>query len=162
MKLSSSAFEGGVRLDAVYTVEGQDISPPLTWSTPAAGTKSFAIICDDPDAPSARRPGPKPWVHWVIFNIPLETRALLSGVCQDREPGEVPGARQGRNSWPENNLGYRGPAPPPGSGSHRYVFRVYALDQVLSLPAGATKSELLTAMETHVLGGAQLIGTYER
>ena len=162
MKLSSSAFEGGVRLDAVYTVEGQDISPPLTWSTPAAGTKSFAIICDDPDAPSARRPGPKPWVHWVIFNIPLETRALLSGVCQDREPGEVPGARQGRNSWPENNIGYRGPAPPPGSGPHRYVFRVYALDQVLSLPAGATKSQLLTAMETHVLAEAPLIGTYDR
>ena len=109
-----------------------------------------------------RVPGPEPWVHWVIFNIPLETRALPSSVCQDREPGEVPGARQGRNSWPENNIGYRGPAPPPGSGPHRYVFRVYALVQVLSLPAGATKSELLTAMETHVLGGAQLIGTYER
>ena len=162
MKLTSSAFENGIKLDAVYTVEGQDISPPLIWSTPPAETKSFAIICDDPDAPSARQPGPEPWVHWIIFNIPAATRELPSGVCRDREPGEVPGARQGRNSWPENNIGYRGPAPPPGSGPHRYVFRVYALDLALSLPAGATKSQLLTAMEKHILAEGQLIGIYER
>jgi len=162
MKLTSSAFENGNKLDAVYTVEGQDVSPPLTWSTPPAGTKSFAIICDDPDAPSTRRPGPEPWVHWVIFDIPVETRDLPPGVCQDLEPGEVPGARQGINSWPDNNIGYRGPAPPLGSGPHRYVFRVYALDLLLSLPNGATKSQLLTAMEKHILAEGQLIGTYER
>lgn len=162
MQLTSSAFEDGGRLDAVYTVEGNDLSPPLTWSAPPAKTKSFAIICDDPDAPSARRPGPEPWVHWVIFNIPPETRELPSGVCQDREPGEIPGARQGRNSWPEDNIGYRGPAPPHGSGPHRYVFRLYALDLVLPIPAGATKSQLLTTMQTHILAECQLIGTYER
>ena len=162
MRLTSSVFEDGVRLDALYTVEGDDVSPPLAWSTPPAETKSFALICDDPDAPSARRPGPEPWVHWVIFNIPVETKGLPSGVCQDPEPGEIPGARQGRNSWPEGNIGYRGPAPPPGSGPHRYVFRIYALDAVLSLPAGTTKSLLLTAMKQHILAEAQLIGTYER
>ncbi|MBC7964888.1 MAG: YbhB/YbcL family Raf kinase inhibitor-like protein, partial [Fuerstia sp.] len=79
-----SAFEDGVRLDAVYTVEGEDVSPPLTWSAPPAGTKSYSIICDDPDAPSARRPSPEPWVHWVIFNIPVETRELPRGVRQDQ------------------------------------------------------------------------------
>lgn len=162
MKLKSSAFENGVRLDAVYTVEGQDISPPLTWSAPPAGTKSIAIICDDPDAPSARRPGPEPWVHWVIFNISAETNELPLGVCQDPEPGEIPAAKQGRNSWPESNIGYRGPAPPPGSGPHRYVFTIYALDTVLSLPAGSTKAQLLMAMGEHVLAEDRLIGTYER
>ncbi len=162
MKLTSRAFENGVRLDAVYTVEGQDISPPLAWSAPPAGTKSFAIICDDPDAPSARHPGPEPWVHWVIFNIPGEMSEIPPKVGQDREPGEISGARQGRNSWPENNIGYRGPAPPHGSGPHRYVFRLYALDLVLSLPAGATKAQLLTAMERHILAEGQLIGIYER
>jgi Raf kinase inhibitor-like YbhB/YbcL family protein len=101
-------------------------------------------------------------VHWLIFNIPVERQKLPSGVCPELEPVEIPGARQGRNSWPEGNIGYRGPAPPHGSGPHRYVFRIYALDTVLSLPAGATKSQLLTAMEQHILAEAQLIGVYER
>jgi Raf kinase inhibitor-like YbhB/YbcL family protein len=162
MELKSSKFQNGATLDAVYTVEGRDISPPLEWSEPPAETRSFAIICDDPDAPSARHPGPDPWVHWVMFNIPAETTKLSAGMSHEAEPSEVPGAMQGRNSWPADNIGYRGPAPPPGSGPHRYVFRIYALDSLLPLPAGASKSQVLRAMKKHILAESPLIGIYER
>lgn len=162
MQLTSHEFNDGETLKAVFTVEGEDISPPLAWTSPPAGTKSFALICDDPDAPSAKNPGPEPWVHWVIFNLPAETRELPAGVSDELELSEIAGARQGRNSWLEHNVGYRGPAPPQGSGPHRYVFKVYALDSVLSLATGATKSQLLTAMAKHILAEAKLTGIYER
>ncbi len=162
MKLESSGFKNGEKLDAKYTVEGQDVSPPLAWSSAPADTKSLALICDDPDAPSPRRPADEPWVHWIIFNIPADRSELPEGVHRDREPADVPTARQGVNSWSTGNLGYRGPAPPPGSGPHRYFFKIYALDKTLDLVAGATKKQLLAAMSGHVLGEGQLIGTYER
>jgi Raf kinase inhibitor-like YbhB/YbcL family protein len=134
----------------------------LAWAEVPAATKSLALVCDDPDAPSPRKPAPDPWVHWVIFNIPADAARLPSGVKRKREPDEIPGARQGVNSWPSDNVGYRGPAPPPGSGKHRYFFKLYALDSVLELKAGATKQQLLAAMKGHVLAEGQLIGTYER
>ncbi len=162
MLLTSHEFKDGETLKAVFTVEGEDISPPLAWKSPPPGTMSFAIICDDPDAPNARNPGPEPWVHWVIFNLPAEARELPAAIGDELELNTFHSARQGRNSWLEHNVGYRGPAPPHGSGPHRYVFRLYALDTVLSLPAGATKSELLTAMKTHILAEAKLTGIYER
>ena len=162
MQLTSSAFKNGDILDAAFTVEGEDISPPLAWSAAPSETKSFAIICDDPDAPSALRPGPDPWVHWILFNIPPAMRMLPRGVSQEPEPDAIPGARQGQNSWPDENIGYRGPAPPPGSGPHRYFFKLYALDMILPLTAGTTKSQLLTAMEAHKLAECQLFGIYER
>lgn len=162
MQLTSNAFKNGDILDAVFTVEGEDISPPLEWSAPPSDTKSFAIICDDPDAPSARQPGPEPWVHWILFNIPSNVNTLSPKVSREPEPDAIPGASQGQNSWPDENIGYRGPAPPPGSGPHRYFFKLYALDVVLPLTAGVTKSQLLKAMDSHILAECQLFGVYER
>ena len=123
---------------------------------------SAALICDDPDAPSPRRPAAEPWVHWIIFNIPAERCDLPQEIGNELEPDEFYGAMQGLNSWPTDNVGYRGPAPPPGSGQHRYFFKMYALDTVLELNAGARKRQLLEAMSGHVLAEGQLIGIYER
>ncbi len=162
MKLTSRGFENDEKLDVKFTVEGEDLSPPLSWSETPPGTKSFALICDDPDAPSPQRPAAEPWVHWVIFNIPANRTELPQGVSREPEPSETPGARQGLNSWPSENVGYRGPAPPPGSGQHRYFFKLYALDAMLELNPGATKQQLLEAMSGHVLGEGRLVGVYER
>jgi Raf kinase inhibitor-like YbhB/YbcL family protein len=162
MQLTSPGFEQGAKLDARYTVEGEDLSPPLSWSQAPEATKAFALICDDPDAPSPRRPAAEPWVHWVMYNIPAEVSQLPHGIARKGEPDEVPGARQGLNSWPNDNVGYRGPAPPPGSGQHRYVFKLYALDTTLKLATGATKQQLLKAMSAHVLAECQLVSVYER
>jgi Raf kinase inhibitor-like YbhB/YbcL family protein len=162
MKLTSSAFADETKITAKYTTVGADVSPPLAWTGAPTGTKSLALICDDPDAPSPRKPGPEPWVHWVIFNIPGDATALPEGVERKPEPKQIAGARQGKNSWTSDNIGYRGPAPPPGSGPHRYFFRLYALDKQLELTPGASKAELLKAMAGHVLAEAQTFGTYER
>ncbi len=162
MKLVSSGFKDGATLDAKFTVEGPDTSPPLAWSEVPAETKSFVLICDDPDAPTARRPAAEPWVHWVIFNIPPDRSDLPEGIDNRLHPEALPEASQGKNSWPSDNVGYRGPAPPPGSGPHRYFFKIYALDAVLELEAGATKQKLLAAMLGHIVAEAQLVGIYER
>ena len=156
-------FENGATIDKRHTGEGQDISPSLKWSGAPTGTKSFALVCDDPDAPSPRRPGPTPWVHWVMFNIPATATELPAGIPRDAEPQEVAGSRQGRNSWERDNFGYRGPLPPPSSGAHRYVFRLYALDTQLDLdPKQTRKDSLLKAMQGHVLAQGELMGKYER
>ncbi len=160
MKLESPAFAHQGAIPKDYTEDGKDISPPLRWSEPPPGTQEFALICDDPDAPSPRRPAPEPWVHWVIYGIPGDVRELPAGIPRSERLEEPAGARQGKNSW--GTIGYRGPAPPRGSGRHRYVFSLYALDRPLNLGPGATKAELLRAMEGHVLASAQWIGTYER
>jgi Raf kinase inhibitor-like YbhB/YbcL family protein len=157
IEIRSSAFESGEPIPRKYTGDGQDLSPPITWSELPPGTMELALICDDPDAPSA-----EPWVHWVIFNIAAELSELPQGVGRQLRPDEVAGAVQGQNSWPSDNIGYRGPAPPPGSGRHRYVFKLYALDSLLELESGATKGSLLKAMSGHVLAEAQRIATYER
>ena len=162
MKLSSSAFTKGGEIDKTHTIEGVDISPELAWTGIPAGTQSFALICEDPDAPSPRKPAADPWVHWIIFNIPADATRLRSGIERTLEPEEVSGARQGVNSWSRGNVGYRGPAPPPGSGKHRYLFRLFALDSALELEAGATKQQLLEKMAGHVITECQLVGTYER
>ncbi len=162
MKLTSTAFKNGSTIDAKYTVEGEDISPPLAWSGAPAETVSFALVCDDPDAPSRERPAAKPWVHWVLFNIPADVSKLPAGIPRQGELSQVVGARQGVNSWSSENIGYRGPAPPPGSGSHRYFFKLYALETKLELDTGATKEQLLAAMSGHVLAEGELMGTYER
>ncbi|MGM0485711.1 MAG: YbhB/YbcL family Raf kinase inhibitor-like protein [Planctomycetota bacterium] len=161
MQLTSSELEHGAQIDALYTADGKEISPPLSWSGAPEGTKSFALICDDPDAPSPKRPAPQPWVHWVLFNIPADVTQLPQGISAEAEPEEVSGARQGVNS--SSNVGYQGPAPPPGSGQHRYFFKLYALDTTLELAAGTTtKKELLDAMSGHVLAQGELMGVYER
>ena len=162
MKLTSSEIKDGSRIANRFTADGEDLSPPLSWSGAPDETKSFALICDDPDAPSPRRPAAEPWVHWVIYNIPQNVSELPSAMKRVADSTNVPGARQGVNSWSSDNIGYRGPAPPPGSGKHRYVFKLYALDTALDLPAGATKRKLLDAMSGHIVAEAQLVGTFER
>jgi Raf kinase inhibitor-like YbhB/YbcL family protein len=163
IQVTSKAFNQGTAIPKQHTGDGADVSPPLSLANVPPSAASLAIICDDPDAPSRAKPRPEgPWVHWVIFNLPGDVREIAEGVPADPQPPEL-GARQGSNSWPNNNVGYRGPAPPPGSGPHRYFFKVYALDTVLDLPAGMTdKAALLKAMEGHILDQGELMGTYER
>jgi len=157
MNLSSSAFAHQAPIPARYTGEGADVSPPLSWSNAPDGVKSFVLICDDPDA---IRVAGRVWDHWLIWNIPAASCSLPENVEKKETPSNVPGARQGLNSWPR--LGYNGPMPPPGSGVHHYHFRLYALDCVLDVPPRARRAELERAMRGHVLATAELIGTYER
>jgi len=149
--LSSSAFVPGGDIPAAHTCDGADASPPLEWGEPPQGTHRFALICDDPDAPMGT------WVHWVLFNLPGETRSLSEKFPAD---GELPtGARQGKNDF--GRPGYGGPCPPKGP-AHRYFFRLYALDAPMTLRAGATKTELEAAMQGHILGRGELMGRYGR
>lgn len=150
MTLTSTAFTHGAMIPKDYTCDGKDISPPLSWSELPEKTQSFALIMDDPDAPMGT------WVHWVIYNIPATARGLAEDVPKDADLPD--GSRQGRNSW--RRIGYGGPCPP--SGTHRYFFKLYALDMVLTLASGATKDELLKAMEGHILVQAELMGRYSR
>ena len=150
IELSSTAFQPGTFIPKHFTEDGADKSPPLHWSEPPQGTKSLALICDDPDAPRGT------WVHWVLFNLPPQSRELAEGMPTS---ATLPsGAKQGKNSWEE--IGYRGPAPP--SGKHRYFFKLYALDVTLDLPSGATKTQLESAMKGHILAEGQLMGNYQR
>lgn len=150
IKITSPVFEDGGLIPAKYTCDGQDISPPLQWEQVPQGTKSIALICDDPDAPIGT------FVHWVLFNLPTETKELSENIPADRTLPN--GARQGTNDF--GKIGYGGPCPP--SGTHRYFFKIYALDAKLDLAAGASKQELLKAMEGHILGQGQIIGKYKR
>jgi len=150
IKITSSAFQDGGLIPAKYTCDGADVSPPLQWDRVPEGAKSIALICDDPDAPMGT------FVHWVIFSLPAETRQLAEKVTADKILPS--GARQGTSDF--GRVGYGGPCPP--SGTHRYFFKVYALDTTLDLPAGARKSDLLKAMQGHILGQGQLIGKYKR
>ncbi|MGC8830205.1 MAG: YbhB/YbcL family Raf kinase inhibitor-like protein [Verrucomicrobiia bacterium] len=151
MQLKSSAFANGQPIPVKYTGQGKDISPPLEWSDAPAGTKSFAIISDDPDAPVGV------WVHWVIYDIPANVTKLDENVpTKETLPT---GAKQGINDF--GNVGYGGPMPPPGK-PHRYFFKLYALDTVLNLKPRASKQELLRAMQGHILAQAELMGTYQR
>jgi Raf kinase inhibitor-like YbhB/YbcL family protein len=153
MQLTSSAFQEGARIPKQYTGDGKDSSPPLAWSgEPKEGTKSFALICDDPDAPRK-----EPWVHWVLFNLPADKHELPDAVPRDGNLAD--GARQGTNDF--GNLGYGGPAPPAGK-PHRYFFKLYALDTQLDLPMGATKAQLEQALRGHIHAEGRLIGTYSR
>ena len=146
--LTSAAFESGSKVPMLHSCDGKDISPPLTWMGAPDGTRAFAMIMDDPDAPS------RTWVHWVIYNIPAEITSLPMGVPTDGTLQN--GAMQGTNSW--NRTGYGGPCPP--SGSHRYFFKLYALSDYLGLAPGASKREVLKAMEGKVLGQTELMGYF--
>jgi Raf kinase inhibitor-like YbhB/YbcL family protein len=170
MTLTSPAFEDGQPIPIRYTGEGEDLSPPLRWANLPAGTVQLALIMDDPDAPT-----PQPWVHWVIYCLPPETQiadatqempqplsGLPEGIPRDLRLDSPPGALQGVNSWPMDNVGYRGPMPPPDHGEHRYHFRLYALDAALDVEPGLSKDALLAAMEGRVLATAVLTGTYTR
>ena len=151
IQLASSAFLEGAPIPAKYTCDGQDISPPLKWRDVPQGTKTLALICDDPDAPVGT------WVHWVLYGLPGSVVELPEGLpTTENLPN---GAKQGLNDF--KRIGYGGPCP-PGKSPHRYFFKLYALDTELNLPAKAAKKDLLRAMEGHILGEGRLMGTYKR
>jgi Raf kinase inhibitor-like YbhB/YbcL family protein len=150
MKLTSSAFTEGAMIPAKYTCDGQNISPSLAWADAPGGTRALALICDDPDAPAGT------WVHWVAFNLPPDTTGLAEAVPADKTL--LTGGVQGMNSG--RRIGYSGPCPP--SGTHRYYFRLYALDNTLSLGSSATAKDVQAAMKGHILAEAQLMGRYKR
>lgn len=152
--LNSANFDAGGNIPAVHTCDGTDTAPALSWSGAPPGTKSFALIVDDPDAPDPAAPR-MTWVHWVLYNIPVSAASLPSSVRGTDLP---PGTRSGLNDWKKG--GYGGPCPPVGR--HRYVHKLYALDVMLPDLGQPTKEELEKAMSGHILAQAQLIGTYEK
>jgi Raf kinase inhibitor-like YbhB/YbcL family protein len=152
LTLTSSAFEPNGPIPPIHTCEGKDVSPPLSWSGVPPGARSLALIVDDPDAPDPAAPQ-RTWVHWVLFNIPADATGLEQGARHLPE-----GAVQGSNDWKRS--GYGGPCPP--IGRHRYFFKLYALDAVLSGLSNPDKQQLLAAMEGHILEQTEIIGTYHK
>ncbi|HKA31969.1 MAG TPA: YbhB/YbcL family Raf kinase inhibitor-like protein, partial [Candidatus Binatia bacterium] len=132
-----------------HTCDGGDVSPALSWTDPPAGTRAFALVVDDPDAPGGT------WVHWVLYDLPANAKSVPEGIAADKPPA---GAKQGVNDF--RKAGYGGPCPP--AGTHRYYFKLYALDAPTELKPGATKQQLLAAVKGHVLGEAELVGRYAR
>jgi Raf kinase inhibitor-like YbhB/YbcL family protein len=151
LKLKSSDFASGAMIPKQFTCDGADSSPALEWSDPPGGTQSFALIVDDPDAPVGT------WVHWVVFDLPANLRALARSVPRKEEMGD--GSRQGRNDF--GKIGYGGPCPPAGA-AHRYFFKIYALDTKLNLKPGATKADVERAKQGHVLAEGEWMGRYSR
>jgi Raf kinase inhibitor-like YbhB/YbcL family protein len=155
VKIESPTVKNNERIPVQFTGDGKDVSPQLSWSGVPDGTAELALIMDDPDAPT-----PEPWVHWVIYKIPADTKTLPENVAKTETLTTPAGAMQGKNSW--DKIGYGGPAPPPGHGTHHYYFKLYALDRALSVAPGLTKNQLLSAMKGHILAEGELMGTYER
>jgi Raf kinase inhibitor-like YbhB/YbcL family protein len=153
LAIESSAFEPDGSIPRTHTCEGNDVSPPLAWHGEPAGTKSFALIVDDPDAPDPKAPK-MTWVHWVVYNLPAATHDLVEGASRKLPAG----ARDGKNDW--KRAGYGGPCPPVGR--HRYFHKLYALDVELPDLRAPTKAQLEAAMKGHVLEQAELIGTYQK
>jgi len=149
--ITSTAFSEGQPIPRKFTCQGSDVSPPLKWTGAPSNARSFALVADDPDAPVGT------WVHWVLYNLPAASTDLAENT---QKLAALPGgARQGVNDF--HQPGYGGPCPPPGK-PHRYFFKLYALDTLLDLKPGATKKDVERAMENHILGQAQLMGTYQR
>jgi hypothetical protein len=151
IELTSSAFEHGRPIPRRYTADGEDVSPPLAWSGLPDGAASLVLICEDPDAPAGV------WDHWVVYNIPADVSEVAEGVSAFKA-GKTADWTEGKTSW--GHVGWQGPAPP--SGTHRYVFRLHALDAAPDLRGGLTKAEVLKAVEGHVLASGELMGTYRR
>jgi len=153
MIIESPSFAHDRAIPARHTCDGSNVSPPLAWSGVPAGTKSLALIVDDPDAPDPAAPK-MTWVHWVLYNIPAETTGLTEGVTVNSPAG----ALQGINDW--QRIGYGGPCPPVGS--HRYYFKLYALDTLLPDLKHPAKAALEKAMQGHILARSNLVGLYKR
>lgn len=149
LDLTSAAFSTGATIPVRHTCEGEDLSPALTWNNVPEGTRTFALVVDDPDAPG------KTWVHWLVWDIPASARSLPEGLGPTA--GDV---RQGTNDF--KSIGYGGPCPPKGHGAHRYFFRLFALDRRVDLPPGATRAEVDAAMKGHVLATGELMGKFHR
>lgn len=154
LALTSSAFANGGEIPARFTCEGEDVSPALAWSGLPAGTRSLALIVDDPDAPDPRAPK-MTWVHWVLYDLPPGADGLPEAVAPSALPA---GTREGVNDW--KRTGWGGPCPP--IGRHRYFFKLYALDAELPDLGRPTKARLEEALQGHVLARAELVGTYEK
>ncbi|MCP5124876.1 MAG: YbhB/YbcL family Raf kinase inhibitor-like protein [Gammaproteobacteria bacterium] len=152
--LQSPAFAEGQPIPVQYTCQGQDISPPLTWTGVPDNTRSLVLIVDDPDAPDPQAPR-MTWVHWVLYNIPPEAPGLAEGIATAHLP---PGTEEGLNDW--RRTGYGGPCPP--IGRHRYFHKLYALDTRLAGLTKPTKAQVEAAMQGHLLAQAVLIGTYQK
>jgi Raf kinase inhibitor-like YbhB/YbcL family protein len=152
--IQSSEFENGGAIPTIYTCQGDDISPPLCWQDVPEGTQSLALIVHDPDVPSPDKPV-RIWVHWVLYNMPVDTAALSQGMTSAQLPAAT---LEGRNDW--NRTDYGGPCPP--MGRHRYFFRLYALDTRLADLHQPTKDQLEKAMQGHIIAEAELIGTYKK
>jgi hypothetical protein len=150
-EITSAAFPAGGPIPRRHTCDGEDVSPPLAWKDAPAKTQSFALVCDDPDAPAGT------WVHWVIYGIPASASALAEGVKPTATLED--GSRQGKNDF--RRTGWGGPCPPRGT-THRYFFRLWALDRAVELPPGATRADLEQAVAGHTLGKAELMGRYTR
>jgi Raf kinase inhibitor-like YbhB/YbcL family protein len=151
LQISNAAFSVGEAIPKKFTCDGPDVSPQLKWNDAPPNTQAFALIMDDPDAPAGT------WVHWVLYDLPANTRELSEGVAKQEQLSS--GARQGRNDF--GKTGYGGPCPPPGK-PHRYFFKLYALDTKLNLKAGATKADVERAVKGHILAQAELTGKYGR
>ena len=151
IKITSSSFAEGQSIPSKYTCDDENLSPPLNWDHVPEAAKSLALICDDPDAPAGT------WVHWVLYDLPETTREISEGVETKQELPN--GAKQGRNDFKQ--IGYGGPCPPKGQ-SHRYYFKLYALDNKLGLNSGMTDREVRDAMKGHILGEGSLMGSYKR
>ncbi len=150
MEITSSAFKEGGMIPKKYTCDGEDISPPLEWSGAPANNKAFALLCEDPDAPAGT------WIHWVLYDLPPGVTKLPEQIPSSRELAN--GGKHGTTS--ARSLGYHGPCPP--SGTHRYYFKLYALDSPTSLAPGATRDQLLKAVKGHILAEASIMGRYKR
>ncbi|HSO11308.1 MAG TPA: YbhB/YbcL family Raf kinase inhibitor-like protein [Anaerolineales bacterium] len=150
IELTSNAFKQGQPIPEKYSCKGEDVSPALAWGEPPTGTQSFALIMDDPDAPVGT------WDHWILFNIPASARGLPESFPANETHPD--GSMSGKNSW--GRMGYGGPCPP--GGTHRYFFRLYALDEMLAISAGASKGELEKAMVGHILAHGELMGTFTK
>ena len=153
MRITSTAFENGKTIPKKYTADGANVSPPLGWSGAPHGTKSFALVMDDPDAPVGT------WDHWLLWGIAGSATSLPEGVSAERSGAKPAGMIEGRNTW--GNVGYEGPEPPPGK-PHRYIFRLLALKAPLATPVGADKKRLLADVEAVKLAEASLTGLYGR
>lgn len=147
LTLTSTAFAYGSMVPGIYTCDGKDISPDLQWSDAPPGTKSFALIMSDIDVPAGT------WDHWVLFNIPAQVHAL-----KENDDVSTSNILSGKNSW--GRTVYNGPCPP--SGVHRYFFKLYALNEMLTLRSAATKVELEAAMKGHILATTELMGKYQK
>jgi len=154
MNLSSTAFTADAPIPMRFTCEGEDVSPALRWSDIPTGTKSLALIVDDPDAPDPAAPK-MTWVHWVLYNLPADAQGLAEATDTDSLPTNT---LEGLNDW--QRTGYGGPCPP--IGRHRYFFKLYALDLVLPDMQQPTKAKLEQAMQSHVLASVELMGTYQK
>jgi hypothetical protein len=155
IQITSESFSSNQPIPVEFTGDGRNASPPLKWSGLPAGTKELALIVEDPDAPT-----PEPFVHWVMYKIPADVTSVPEGLPQEKKLKTPPGVMQGQNSF--GDVGYGGPAPPPGHGTHHYHFHLYALDKPLEVQPGLDNKSLIASLTGHILDEGDLVGTYQR